>query len=163
MLLDSHRNLKLSDLDRAMEIGKEIAVLTEQFGRLLSEEDGGGHGSYGKAGARAEAFAIGSVYYTLLRGHESYETECWGEEHFVILCERLQNKEFPPLLGSCSDAVVSRCWNGNYRAVSELLAEFQNYAEQEDTSVVDQNWINSRQVESKMFIQNGLVDKLERY
>jgi serine/threonine protein kinase len=68
MLLNADRNLKLSDLDRGMKIGEEIAVLTGPFGRLLNKEDSGGAGTYGKAGARTETFAIGSVYYTLLVG-----------------------------------------------------------------------------------------------
>ncbi|CAD0056144.1 unnamed protein product [Aureobasidium pullulans] len=51
MLLDAERNLKLADLDRIDA------------------------GSYGKVGARTEIFAIGSVFYSLLRGYEPYETE----------------------------------------------------------------------------------------
>jgi hypothetical protein len=64
MLLDANRDLRLSDLDRGMKIGEDIAVLTEPFGRLLDQKDGVGAGTYGKAGARTETFAIGSVYYT---------------------------------------------------------------------------------------------------
>lgn len=40
MLLDADWNLKLGDLDRGMEIGEDIEVLTEPFGRLLGEGDG---------------------------------------------------------------------------------------------------------------------------
>jgi hypothetical protein len=75
MLLDVNRNLKLSDLNRGMKTRKDIAVITEPYRRLLNEEDGGGAGTYGKVGAWTETFAIGSVYYTLLRGHEPYKTE----------------------------------------------------------------------------------------
>lgn len=50
-------------------------VLTETYERLLDTEEEGAAGTYGMAGARTEIFAIGSVYYTLLRGHEPYETE----------------------------------------------------------------------------------------
>lgn len=35
MLLDADWNLKMSDFERAMNIGEEIVVLTEPFGRLL--------------------------------------------------------------------------------------------------------------------------------
>ena len=58
MLLDVDWNMELSDLDRGVKIGEEIAVLTEPFGRLLDKEDGGGAGNYGKAGARTVTFAI---------------------------------------------------------------------------------------------------------
>jgi hypothetical protein len=52
--LDANRDLRLSDLDRGMKIGEDIAVLTEPFGRLLDQKDGVGAGTYGKAGARTE-------------------------------------------------------------------------------------------------------------
>lgn len=83
-----------------MNVGEDIIVLTEPFGRLLDKEDGRDVGSYGRASARTETFAIGSVYYTLLRGHELYETEAWGENHYVILSEKFQKKDFPPLTNS---------------------------------------------------------------
>ena len=124
MLLDVDRNLKLSDFDRGMKTGEDIAVLTEPYGRLLDAEDGGRAGTYGTAGTRTETFAIGSVYYTLLRGHEPYETESWGRNHFVTLAEKFQNKEFPPLTNSVGDAIIRKCWNGKYRLVRELLTEF---------------------------------------
>ncbi|THX44422.1 hypothetical protein D6D08_10506, partial [Aureobasidium pullulans] len=75
MLLDAERNLKLADLDRGTKVGEDIQVLTEPFGRLLNKSEGIDAGSYGKVGARTEIFAIGSVFYSLLRGYEPYETE----------------------------------------------------------------------------------------
>ena len=163
MLLDADRNLKLSDLDRGMKIGEDIAVLTEPFGRLLDEEDGGGAGTYGKAGARTETFAIGSVYYTLLRGHEPYEIESWGGNHFVILGEKFQRKEFPPLTISAGDTIIRKCWNGEYQLVSELLAEFAGNTRQDEAAGEDQEWLKMRQMECETLIQSGRVDKLERY
>lgn len=90
MLLDSEWDLKLSDLDRAVRIGGQILVLTEPLGRLLGKKDGEGAGSYGIAGARTETFAIGSIYYTLTRSYEPYETESWGKEHGVVLIDKFQ-------------------------------------------------------------------------
>ena len=75
MLLDADWNLKLSDFDRTLKIGEDIPVLSDPFERLLNKEDDGDAGTYGEAGARTECFAIGSVYYTVLRGHEPYEKE----------------------------------------------------------------------------------------
>lgn len=83
MLLDVKFNLKLCDFDRTTKTGEDIAVLTEPFGRLLKKDEGPNAGTYGKAGVRTDTFAIGSVYYTLLRGHEPYEKESWGRDHFV--------------------------------------------------------------------------------
>lgn len=163
MLLDANWNLKLSDLDRGMEIGENIAVLTEPFGRLLNEQDGEGSGTYGKAGARTETFAIGSVYYTLLRGHEPYETEYWGRDRFVILCEKFQNKEFPSLTDAAGDAIIRKCWSGEYQRVKELLAEFTDDVEQDESTDKDQKWLKTRQIECEKLIQSGLVDTLNRY
>ena len=97
MLLNSNWNLKLSDFDREMKAGKNVAVLTEPFERLLNKKNCGGLGTYGKANAQTETFAIDSVYYIFLRGHEPYETESWGRNHFVVLSEKFQNKELSPL------------------------------------------------------------------
>ena len=163
MLLDADWNLKLSDFDRGMMIGEDIAVLTEPFGRLLNNEDGGCPGTYGKAGARTETFAIGSVYYTLLRGHEPYETESWGRNRFVVLGEKFQKKEFPPLTNSTEDVIIRKCWSGEYQRVKELLAEFPGDAQQLDPTSKDHEWLETRQRECKESIQSGLVDKLDRY
>ncbi len=46
MLLDANRDLRLSDLDRGMNMGEDIAVLTEPFGRLLDQEDDVGASTY---------------------------------------------------------------------------------------------------------------------
>lgn len=164
MLLDSNWNLKLADIDRATKIGEDVVVMTEPFGRLLSDKDGHGEGagSYGQAGARMDTFAIGSVLYTLLRGHEPYETEPWGPEHFVILGEKLQNQEFPPLTDSTSDA-ISRCRNGGYCSVTELLAEFSDGAGKDVAIVEDQQLMELRQLECQNLIKSGIVDELERY
>lgn len=116
--------MKLSDVDGGMKMGEDIAVLTEPFWRLLDEDDGRGAGTYGKAGARAETFSIGSIYYPLLRGHEPYETEPRGSNHFIILGEKFQNQPFLPLTNSAGDAIIRKCWNGGYRLVRKLLAQF---------------------------------------
>jgi serine/threonine protein kinase len=162
MLLDVNRNLKLSDFDRGMKTGEDVAVLTEPYGRLLDAEDDGGAGTYGTAGARTETFAIGSVYYTLLRGHEPYETESWGRNHFVTLGEKFQKKEFPPLTNSAADAIIRKCWNGKYRLVAELLAEFDDIGQDEPVGE-DPDWLETRQMECKTFIRSGLVDTLDSY
>ena len=163
MLLDAQQNLILSDLDRGMEIGEDIAVLSEPFGRLLNGEAGAEAGTYGKASARVETFAIGSVYYTLLRGHEPYETEHWGRNHFVILGEKLQRKEFPPLDDTAADTIIGKCWNGKYRSISELFKDVAGTGRQHDSSSEDRDFLRMRRQECKTMLRNGLVDTLERY
>ena len=163
LLLDANRDLRLSDLDRGVKIGEDILALNEPFGRLLDKEDGEGAGSYGKAGARTETFAIGSIYYTLLRGHEPYQTESWGTDHFVILLEKFQKKEFPALIDSAEDTIIRKCWNGEYEMVSELLAEIASSKRQDVPASEDREWLETRQLECKTFVQSGWIDTLDRY
>ena len=163
MLLNSDWNLKLSDMDRAIKVGEEIAVITEPFGRLLGKEDGEGADSYGNAGARTERFTVGSVYYALTRGHEPYETKYWGKEHYVILSDKVQKKEFPSLTDSATDVIISKCWNGKYHLVKDLLTKFADGAEVDKPADEGQEWLRLRQVECKEFSNSGSVDTLERY
>ncbi|OAG44809.1 hypothetical protein AYO21_00770 [Fonsecaea monophora] len=129
-------------IDRAVRIGEEIAVLTEPFGRLLSKDDDGDPGTYGLAGARTETFALGSTYYTLLRGHEP---------------------EFPPLTNSASDAIVRKCWSGEYHSVTNLLAKFPDDGVQDNSTNETQEWLNQLESQYRAFVESGLVDRLERY
>lgn len=183
MLLDADWNLKLCDLDRAMDVGEDIMVLTEPFGRLLNQEEdgrgGGGEGgvagTYGKAGARTETFAIGSVYYTLLRGHEPFETEDWGKGHFVVLTEKFQKKDYPPLMDSAEDVIIRKCWEGEYRRVRDLVAEFSGdedaKEDEQDGWIVEdhrqqlqqQQWLKAQRMDCIAYIENGSVDMLNRF
>ena len=162
MLLDANGDLKLSDLDRGMKIGEDIAVLTEPFGRLLTVEDGADAGNYGKAGARTETFSIGSVYYTLLRGHEPYETESWGQDHFVILSEKFQKREFPLLTDSVGDTIIRKCWDGEYESVSELLMEVAGSGVQYAAASEDREWLEMQQLQCKTIVQSGFMNTLDR-
>lgn len=163
MLLDANRDLRLSDLDCGMKMGEDVVVLTDPFRRLLSQEDGVGASTYSKASARIDTFAIGSIYYTLLRGHEPYETESWGRDHYVILGEKLQKKEFPPLTDSAGGTIIRKCWNGEYQFINELLAEVTGSKGQDEPASEDWEWLAMQRLECKTFVQSGWVDTLERY
>jgi serine/threonine protein kinase len=148
MLLDVERNLRLADLDRGTKVGEDIQVLTEPFGRLLNKSEGIDAGSYGKSGARTEMFAIGSVFYSLLRGYEPYETEYWGDDHGVILSEKFQNNEFPHLAGSVEDNIIRKCWHGAYRQVKDLLDE------------VKSKNMRTRRIGCAKLIKSGAISRL---
>lgn len=92
-----------------------------------------------------------------------FVTEPWGRDRFVILGEKFQNKEFPPLTDSAGDAIICKCWSGEYQRVKELLAHFTGDAEQYEPTKKDQEWLETRQMECKEFIQSGFVDTLNRY
>ncbi|KAF2677519.1 hypothetical protein K458DRAFT_446862 [Lentithecium fluviatile CBS 122367] len=142
MLFSSTWNLRLSDLDRSIPVGDDLEAVSEPFGRLLSQADGEGAGTYGKAGVSTEAFAIGSIYYTLLRGHEPYEMEDWGRDSGVILVDKFQNREF------------------QYNSLRELLAEFMDGVE-EDEKVQDLEQGKMLQ-ECISIAKSGFLDTLER-
>ena len=163
MLLDADRNLKLCDFDRATRIGEDVTVLTEPFGRLLDGSDGAKAGPYGQSGPRTESFAIGSVYYTLTRGYEPYETEEWGRDHFVTLAEKFQRKDFPPLTSSAADRIIRKCWDGKYGRVRELLIDVPEDDPQEGSVGLDPQWLDRRQLECKKLVQSGVIDVLDRY
>ena len=138
-------------------------MLSEPFGRLLDRDDGADAGTYGKAGARTETFAIGSIYYTLLRGHEPYEIESWGEDHFFTVAEKFQRKEFPPLSDDTGDTITRKCWDGEYQQVSELLAEFGGSDGQDESGCESQGLLKRRKEECEAFIESGVVEKLDRH
>jgi hypothetical protein len=123
-------------------------VLTEPFGRLLNKSEGIDAGSCGKAGARTEIFAIGSVFYSLLRGYEPYETEYWGDDHGVILSEKFQNNEFPHLARSVEDNIIQKCWHGEYRQVKDLLDE------------VKSKNMRTRRIGCERLIKSGAISRL---
>ena len=81
----------------------------------------------------------------------------------VIHSEKFQNTEFPSLTDSATDVVISKCWNGEYLSVKDLLTEFANDAGMDDPAVEDHEWLELRQVECKEFIKSGFVDTLQRF
>ncbi|KAL9608555.1 MAG: hypothetical protein Q9167_006616 [Letrouitia subvulpina] len=163
MLLDADWNLRLCDFDRTVKIGEHLTVLTEPFGRLLDENDDGDAGTYGKATAQVDAFAIGSVYYTLLNGHEPYETEAWGKDHFVILCEKFQKKELPQLTHSSEHDIIHKCWNGAYRHISDISKQFTSGESKDAFTVKGQDCLEMRKRECEAFCRSGRIDTLDRY
>ncbi|KND88519.1 putative serine/threonine-protein kinase FMP48 [Tolypocladium ophioglossoides CBS 100239] len=84
MLLCHSGRVKLADFDRTIGIGEEMLSGTEPFARLLGDEGGLDRGTYGNAGCRSEQFAVGSVFYSLTRGHDPFEDEWWGPDHGPI-------------------------------------------------------------------------------
>ncbi|CAK7228933.1 hypothetical protein SCUCBS95973_007048 [Sporothrix curviconia] len=144
ILMDAHGNMRLFDLGSALPIGGARLVGTEPFARQLTREemqDGSVH--YGEAGPRSETFALGSIWYSILRGHYPGQEEGKdGKDGSIKLRpgdnpeERRQyrlarraafrEKRFPALdlEGSADDQIVHRCWHGQYATVAALEQEF---------------------------------------
>lgn len=121
ILLGSKFNAKLADFDCSIKVGDNLDCRTEPFARLLGEEAGQKCGTYGKAGPRTETFAIGSVFYSLMRGHDPYKNEWFGERHGRTLVAKFQRMELPPTTKSVFDGIIRICWVGNFESVKCLL------------------------------------------
>lgn len=162
MLFSSDWNLRLSDMDRSTSINSNPEAVSEPFGRLLSREEGKGPGTYAIASVRIEAFAIGSIYYILLRGHEPYETEYWGKEHDVVLMEKFQNREFPALDDSACDTIIRKCRNAEYHSRSELLGEFADDLQDAEASVQAADQVTILRKECEEIARSELLKTLRR-
>ncbi|KAG5914636.1 hypothetical protein E4U42_000378 [Claviceps africana] len=166
ILLSSARNVKLADFDRTHTIGHILDALTEPFARLLGHEGGEEYDTFGKAGSRTEQFAIGSVLFTLTRGHEPYELEAWGREHGLIQREKLQAMEFPTL-GSKEkyDEIVGDCWHGRYESIAQLsnhIASLDQHSSQVIEQQLSPSDIESRKRECEKWVESGILEELHK-
>ncbi|KAF7560054.1 hypothetical protein G7046_g4119 [Stylonectria norvegica] len=164
MLLCSQWHMKLADFDRTLTIGEEISKGTEPFARLLGSEGGSDRGTYGRAGARTEQFAIGSVFYSLTRGYDLYEDEWWGPDHELVRMERLQNMEFPVIGALEADEIIWSCWHDQYETIGGLSSRVEELASLDETTYTACNegsaWLTARRRECEEFNESGLLDAL---
>ena len=159
LLIDQNGNLRIHDLGSSLPVGNQLPVATEPFGRLLSKEEGKGRG-YGLAGPYTENFAIGSIFYSLTRGHYPYARE---EYDVPTLMKMFQRKEFPRLSDSTEDGIISRCWNGEYGTVAELEQVFKDMeggGEWYLFPAESEEWVTERRRECERWAAAGGVDEL---
>lgn len=127
VLVDYNGHVRIHDFgETTMPIGEEHFGISEPFGRQLGPDEGVAVDKYkyGIAGPRTENFALGSIYYCLLRGHYPYAKE---EYDSATLMKKFSLKEFP-VLGAFpeEDKIISRCWHNEYRSVAELEQIFRD-------------------------------------
>lgn len=124
-LLDKDFNLKLIDFGRVTPIGQllegvsvPLAILTR--GGPLS-------GSYGLCGARTEQFAVGSILYFMVYGHEPDDDPNIDR---LELCERFNRMEFPKLnRHEVFDELISACWHNVWPTMALLAYSFRRKTE----------------------------------
>ena len=73
-------------------------------------------------GPVSEQFAIGSIIYYVMKGHEVYGNEWFGEERLVEVVEHLQPKRFPYLDQNETSSIIYKCWHGSFVTIQRLLA-----------------------------------------
>jgi len=158
--VDKAGNLRIIDFGSALPIGQRLPVGTEPFARMLSREDGKGAGSYGWVGAYTECFAIGSIFYSFIRGYYPYANDKLDARE---LQKRCLQKDFPPLTDSDDDAVIANCWYGKYESIAQLEQVFRNKYDGTEWYRFDSEtdeWITERQALCAAWINDGNLQKV---
>jgi len=119
IMLHTEGLLKLIDFDNAENVGARLDYGHVPYARLLGEEDEGRRGTFGRIGHKSEQFAIGSVLYFMSRGFEPYEDTLERADGPLVV-DLLQAKQFPITGDSEVDAIIRRCWLGDFGSVYEL-------------------------------------------
>ncbi|KAK2779497.1 hypothetical protein FQN52_002430 [Onygenales sp. PD_12] len=122
-LLDQNLNLKLADFGRATTIGQFLeGVLPPRARPILA---GPLRGSYGLCSARTEQFALGTLLYFMVYGHEPYDYDYealtpaeWDRRFWEL--------EFPELnRHAVFDGLVAACWHNVYPTMALLAYDFE--------------------------------------
>jgi serine/threonine protein kinase len=106
LLLDSQDHLKLADFDNTAAVGTPFGVGIAPYARVLGDEGGEDRGSFGFLGPRTEQFAIGSVFYYMIRGYEPYDNGWFGKRQGRITVDLLQKMVFPKTGNSKVDTII---------------------------------------------------------
>ena len=118
-LLDHNLNLKLCDFDRATTVGQFLEGVFAPWARKLV--DGPLKGSYGLCCARTEQFAVGTLLYFMVYGHEPYEDIDLAKQDPGELSRRFGHMEFPELnRHPVFDEFISACWHNVYPTMALL-------------------------------------------
>jgi atypical protein kinase C zeta type len=160
LLLDGGDHLKLVDFDCAEKIGTESRGGPPPWARLLGQEAGNQKGTWGINGPQTEQFAIGSIIYTITRGHEPYEDQERGPD----IVRRLQGMDFPDLNHGCLDTIINQCWRALCRSVGSLAKETASLAGAVDlppATALEGQYVAERRVRCTCLVDEGLLQETE--
>ena len=115
LLFDERLNLKLTDFDSCTKIGDDYLGAPPPYARVLN--DGPDQGCFGYCGARTEQFAIGSILYIMLYGHEPFENT---DIDSVELVDRFRFLQLPELRNGPLQNLVWKCWLGKFPTIKDL-------------------------------------------
>jgi serine/threonine protein kinase len=162
LLLDSKDHLKLADFGSANKYGSDLKGGMPPYARWHSTEVGDDDNSLGIMGQASEEFAIGSTIYYMVKGHEVYGNEWFGEEHLVEVVERLQQKKFPTLDESETSSIIHRCWHGSFDTIQQLLVAVMALEEgrKQTTGPMSVAAIRKQQKVCRQLVDQGTLDKI---
>jgi serine/threonine protein kinase len=160
LLIDRGDHLKLVDFDCVEEIGTESRGSPPPWARLLGQEADRKKGTWGINGPQTEQFAIGSIIYTITRGHEPYENEKRGPD----IVRRLQNMDFPELGDSCLDTIIDQCWKTRFASVESLAkrtAGLSGAINIPCATALDNRYVREKRVRCKCLVDDVLLEEVE--
>ncbi|KAK2873756.1 hypothetical protein FQN49_002102 [Arthroderma sp. PD_2] len=156
-LLDDNLNLKLCDFDRTTTIGQYLEGVFAPWARKLA--DGPLKGSYGLCSARTEQFAVGTLLYFMVYGHEPYEDIDLAKQNPGELSHRFEHMQFPKLdRDQVFDGLISACWYNVYPTMAlvayDVKRKTRDIALNPSYKVID---CRREKKTCEMLIQNGLL------
>ncbi|EGE01556.1 CAMK protein kinase [Trichophyton equinum CBS 127.97] len=173
VLLDRDK-LKVTDFDRAAEIGTPIERCKTPYRRFMNGTEPGeaSDRSAGHLGPRTEQFDLGSLYYFINYGFEVYGDRCLDpenpREHGPKTIDLLQNMIFPELDGDpLIDDIIHKCWHNKYRKVADLAEYTEALLVREPSAAKDTEAGSSEDVTWKKALcqdleNRGLLDLTSR-
>ncbi|PGH29097.1 TK/ABL protein kinase [[Emmonsia] crescens] len=119
-LLDKDFNLKLADFGRATTIGQFLeGTLPPRAQPILA---GPLKGTYGLCSARTEQFAVGTLLYFMVYGHEPYDGIVLSPAEWD---RRFGEMEFPELYRHKNfDDLILACWHNVYPTMALVAYDF---------------------------------------
>lgn len=119
-LLDEGFNLKLADFGRAATIGQPLkGTLPPRAKPILA---GPLKGTYGLCSARTEQFAVGTLLYFMVYGHEPYDDLILSSAEWD---RRFGKMEFPELnRHEVFDGLIAACWHNVYPTMALVAYDF---------------------------------------
>ena len=164
ILIDSNQSVKLIDFDLTAPIGNYDSCLQSAYSELLLQEGEPDHWIWGDYTPQAERFGLGSIFYLLTRGYEPYENEWFGRDHGPITIELLQAKKFPALDRGDIDAIIRKCWNGEYSSMEALKLDTLQLAQDEPLPtprVMDKREYEATRKECEQLVKDGILESAE--
>lgn len=112
LLVDSRRNILLSDFAGSSIDGEKATILAESGFRHPDESE------YVQPTIRAEIHALGSTIYEIVMGAKPYQ----GLEDHVI-DKLVAERRYPDVSEVPLGNVISKCWKGSFDSAAEVAEE----------------------------------------